>query len=170
MIEVNAVFTKESVKEMGKSKRISNYVIFPLLGVVVFVAGILTFIQGAKGFDLFFAILMTVLGPFFVFIGFWITRNEQKENIESFGVSNGEVVMNYKFGDKGVAVSRTASGKTVKETIYYNELYKVKKTKKAFMIYVTKDELFYVPIDAFVTGTPEELFNVLYKNKVILDY
>jgi len=170
MIEVNAVFTKESVKEMSKVKRISNYVFFPLLGAVLLIAGILTFIQGAKGFDLFFAILMTALSPFFVFVGFWITRNEQKENIESFGVKNGEVVMNYKFGDKGVSVSRTASGKTVKETIYYNELYKVKRTKKAFMIYVTKDELFYVPIDSFVSGTPDELFNVLYKNKVILDY
>ena len=54
-------------------------------------------------------------------------QQEQKENIESFGVKNGEVVMNYKFGDKGVAVSRTAEGKTVKETIYYNELYLIYK-------------------------------------------
>ena len=86
MIEVNAVFTKESVKAMSKGKRISNYVFFPLLGAVLLLAGILTFVQGAKGFDLFFAILMSVLGPFFVVIGFWITKNEQKENIESFGV------------------------------------------------------------------------------------
>ena len=44
MIEVNAVFTKESVKAMSKGKRISNYVFFPLLGAVLLLAGILTFV------------------------------------------------------------------------------------------------------------------------------
>lgn len=167
MIEVNAVFTKEKVKEMSRHKTIGNYVFFPVLALALIAAGVALLVEGG---NLVFAIIMLVLSPLSVVVGVWLTKSEQKNNIESFGVANGEVVMNYVFTHQGVSISRTANGKTDKETVYMNELYKVKRTKRAFMLYINKDELFYVPNDSFVKGTPDELFKLFYNSKIILDY
>ncbi|MBR2968752.1 MAG: YcxB family protein [Clostridia bacterium] len=169
MIEVNAVFTKERVKQMSRNKTVGNYVFFPTLALALIAAGIAVLIEGGKN-NVVIAILMFVFSPLCIVLGFWLTRSEQKNNIQSFGVDKGDVIMNYVFSGQAIAISRTALGKTDKETIYIKELYKVKRTKKAFMLYINKDELFYVPTDCFVKGTPDELFQLFYDSKIILDY
>ncbi len=170
MIEVNAVFTKQSVREMSRGKRISSYIIFPILAVIMLAGGLAVFIQKPEQGDVVMGIIMMVLAPVIFVLGLVMTNSETKNNIKSFGVDKDDVIMNYKFSEKGVLISRTTQGKTDKETLYYRELYKVKRTKKCFMLYLSKDELFYVPTDSFVSGTPDDLFKLFYDSKIILDY
>ena len=170
MIEVNAVFTKERVKQMSKSKRISNYIFFPLLSVILLVGGIVSVTRSSENSDLFFGIIMLVISPLITGLCIWMTRSDLKNNIESFGVQNGDVVMNYKFAPQGIAITRTKGGIVEKEAMQFTEIYKVKRTKTAFLMYINKDELFYIPTDSFVQGTPDEVFKLFYDNKIILDY
>ena len=156
MIEVNVVFTKKSVKDMGKSKRISNFILFPLLAAAMVAGGVVSLIRNAGATENMMGILLLVT----------------KNNLKAFGVIYGDVAMNYKFGRDGVAITRTIQGKTERDTLYYKDLYKVKRTKKYFLLYVNKDEMYYVPAEPenFVSGTADELFKLFYDNKVILDY
>jgi len=171
MIEVNAVFTKEKIKDMSKTKRISNYIIFPLLALVMLGAGIaVLFYPEREKTELIVAILLMVASPVVVFLTFYMTRNELKANYESFGVNKDTVTLNYRFSPEGIVIRRTTLGKTVTENIAFRELYKVKRTKKCFMLFVSKEEMFYVPTDCFVSGTPDDLFKLFYNAKVILDY
>ncbi|MBQ7165294.1 MAG: YcxB family protein, partial [Clostridia bacterium] len=95
-----------------------------------------------------------------------------KNNAKSFGVDRGDVVMNYKFSNSSVAITRVADGKTDREVLHFRDLYKVKRTKKFFLLFVNKDEMYYVPAKPqdFVSGSADELFKLFYDNKVILDY
>ncbi len=172
MIEVDAIFTVQSVKDMGKNKRISNYIIFPLLAAAMIAGGIVSLVRNAGVGENAMGIILLVLGPIVLFLTFYMTISETKNNLKAFGVIYGDVHMNYKFGSDGVVITRDAFGKTDRDTIYYKELYKVKRTKKAFMLYMNKDEMFYVPAEEkdFVSGTADRLFKLFYDNKVILDY
>jgi hypothetical protein len=170
VIEVNAVFTKEKIKEMGKSKRISNLIFFPLLSAVLVAGGIISIVRSDGGNDLVFGIVMLVIAPLMTALCLWMTKSDLKNNIESFGVQDGDVIMNYKFAPQGIAIARTKNGKTEKEALSFGEIYMVKRTKTAFMMYINKEELFYIPTDSFVHGTPDELFKLFYDNKIILDY
>lgn len=170
MIEVNAVFDKKRVLDIGKGKRISNYIIFPVIALALVAGGVVSLIRKVTGGELVLAIVLLALAPAILIMSFFMTRSETKNNIASFGVDKGDVVMNYRFGPTSVLISRTAQGKTVKESMRYDEFYKVKRRKQYFLIYVNKDEIFYVPTDCFESGTPDELFKLFYDNKVILDY
>ncbi len=170
MIEVKAVFTKQTVLDMGKSKRIGTYILFLLLAAAMLAGGIATLIIRETGFDIAMGIVLIVLSPIVGVLTFFKVRSDDKNNIKSFGVDKGDVVMTYIFAPEGISVSRTAEGKTVKESVYYHELYKVKRTKDAFWMYMNKEEMFFVPTNGFTRGTPDELFQLLYDSKVILDY
>ena len=172
MIEVNVVFTKKSVKDMGKSKRISNFILFPLLAAAMVAGGVVSLIRNAGATENMMGILLLVIAPIVLFLTFYMTWSETKNNLKAFGVIYGDVAMNYKFGRDGVAITRTIQGKTERDTLYYKDLYKVKRTKKYFLLYVNKDEMYYVPAEPkdFVSGTADELFKLFYDNKVILDY
>lgn len=170
MIEVNAVFDTERIKQMGKTKRITNYVIFPLIALVMLGGGIASLISGVSGVERIGSIIIICLSPVVVFLTFFMTRSETKQNIKQFGVDKDVVVMNYKFTPQGILIERTTLGRTDRETLAFSELYKVKRTKDYFMLFVNKEEMFYVPCDSFVSGTPDELFNYFYERKVILDY
>lgn len=170
MIEVNATFNEASVRQMGKGKRIGNYILFPIIAAALLAGAIATIVREHTTGELVLAIVLCVLSPSVVLLSFFMTRSETKANIQSFGVDQGDVTLNYKFSDSAVLVTRTAAGKTSKETVKFSELYKVKRTRKCFMLYLNKEEMFYVPTDAFVSGTADELFSLLYDAKVILDY
>lgn len=170
MIEVNAVFNKERVNAMGKRKRLTNYIMFTIVGIAMLGGGILTLIFDDDGGNLIPGIIMIVACPVIILLTIFMTRNEMYTNIKAFGVDKSEIVLNYKFGARSAQITRVADGKTDTDVLKYTELYKVKRTKKHFLLYVNKDEMFYVPCDAFVSGTPDDLFKLFYNNKVILDY
>ena len=172
MIEVDAIFTRETVREMSKGKRIGNFIIFPLIAAAMLTGGIISLVRGVSGFELVGAIIMIAGAPLVVLMTIFFTRSEEKSNLASFGVDGGDVRMNYKFSESAVVITRVARGKVDREKLLYKELYKVKRTKNSFRLYVNKDEMFYVPAkeENFVSGTAEELFKIFYESKVILDY
>ena len=172
MIEVDATFTLQSVKEMSKGKRISNFIIFPLIAAAMLAGGIISLVRGVHGLELIGAVIMIVGAPLVIGMTVFFTRSEEKSNAASFGVDKGDVKMNYKFFDSYVVITRVAFGKVDREKLFYRELYKVKRTKTSFRLYLNKDEMFYVPAkkENFVSGSAEELFGIFYDSKVVLDY
>jgi len=170
MIEVNAVFDKKRVTAMSKGKRITNYIIFSVLGVALAIGGVVTLINDTEGANLIPGIVMIAACPVIILLTVFMSRNEMNTNVAAFGVDKGEIVLNYKFAARSAQITRTAFGKVETEVLRYSELYKVKRTKKHFLLYINKEEMFYVPCDCFVSGTPDELFKLFYDNKVILDY
>ncbi|MBP5307533.1 MAG: YcxB family protein, partial [Clostridia bacterium] len=133
---------------------------------------IISVYRGAKGAELVGAIVLFAAAPVVLFLTFYMSRKEIKNNAKSFGVDRGNVIMNYRFSPSSVLITRVAGGKTDRETLNYRDLYKVKRTKKFFLLFVNKDEMYYVPAkpEDFVTGSSDELFKTFYDAKVILDY
>ncbi len=171
MIEVNAVFNKERVKKLSLGKRIGNMILFPIICAALVAGGTIALVRGTESVSqLIIAIVVLVMGPALLVLMGFLIRSDLKAEYKVFGVDEGETVMNFKFADKGFYVSLAAGGEKEKEAISYKSLYKVKRTRACFMFYISKEEIFYVPCDCFVSGTPDDLFKLLYGNKVILDY
>ena len=144
MIEVNAVFNKERVKKLSLGKRIGNMILFPIICAALVAGGTIALVRGTESVSqLIIAIVVLVMGPALLVLMGFLIRSDLKAEYKVFGVDEGETVMNF---------------------------YKVKRTRACFMFYISKEEIFYVPCDCFVSGTPDDLFKLLYGNKVILDY
>lgn len=169
-IEVNYVLSKQKVINMGKGKRIANYIAFPFLAVALLVGGIILIIERSGTGQLVGGIALIAACPIIIALTVYLTRSETKENIRSYGVEDADIEMNYKIIPGLITITRRSGGKTDCEKLTFDKIYKVKRTKKCFMVFVNKDEMYYIPSDSFVSGTADDLFKLFYDCKIILDY
>ncbi|MCI5837819.1 MAG: YcxB family protein [Christensenellaceae bacterium] len=169
-IEVNFVLNKQKVIDMGKGKRIANYIAFPFLAVALLVGGIILIIQRTGTGQLIGGIALVAACPIIIALTIYLTKTETNENVKTYGVENGEIQMNYKIVPGLITITRTEGNRTDSEKLAFSNIYKVKRTKKCFMVFVNKDEMYYIPSDSFVQGTPDDLFKLFYDCKIILDY
>jgi len=163
MIEVKSKFDKNLTKPLLRlqmRKLWWLYLIFILLFVFI---GVLSFVSPETDSDKSFGIFMIVFGVLFFPLVYLLSKVFQKILNNSTKSMSAETFMYFRFNENKI-YQESNRGEEYKATYEcsYTLLYKAYETKSHFFMYISRMQTFIIPKKDIVTGTPEELRQILY--------